>query len=281
MKQIIATSIEEDAPEGDITSSNLIPPNAIAHAKLHARQSGVLSGTEIIQEVFRQIDPTVIVEVHVTDGQTFSAGDEIATISGNAKSVLQGERIALNFAQRMSGIATLTAAFVHAVAGTSAQILDTRKTTPGLRKFERQAVVHGGGHNHRFSLSDAVLIKDNHLAVLQSAGKGITAELLDLRTKVPTGVTIEVEVDRLDQIEPVLAGNVDIIMLDNFTLEDLRTGVEMINGKAIVEASGGVTLETVRQIADTGVDRISVGSLTHSATAIDLALDVDIEVHVQ
>jgi len=176
----------------------------------------------------------------------------------------------------MSGIATLTAAYVDAIAGTNARILDTRKTTPGLRVFERAAVVAGGGVNHRLNLSDAVLAKDNHLAVLTAGGKDLATELQRVRTLVGPEIKIEVEVDRINQIEPVLAGGVDIIMLDNFTLEELREGVALVAGRAIVEASGNVRLDTVRAIAETGVDVISVGALTHSARALDLGLDIEI-----
>jgi nicotinate-nucleotide pyrophosphorylase (carboxylating) len=190
--------------------------------------------------------------------------------------VLTAERIGLNFVQRMSGIATLTAKYVEAVAGTKARIVDTRKTTPGLRAFERHAVVSGGGRNHRFSLSDAVMAKDNHLAILTAGGKDLTTELRRVKNELPHTMKLEVEVDRLDQIPAVLAAGVDIIMLDNFNLDDLRAGVALISGKAIVEASGGVNLDTVAAIAATGVDVISVGALTHSARALDLGLDVKI-----
>ena len=190
--------------------------------------------------------------------------------------MLTAERIGLNFVQRMSGIATLTAKYVEAVAGTKARIVDTRKTTPGLRAFERHAVVSGGGRNHRFSLSDAVMAKDNHLAILTAGGKDLTTELRRVKNELPHTMKLEVEVDRLDQIPPVLAAGVDIIMLDNFSLEDLRAGVALIDGKAVVEASGGVNLDTVAEIAATGVDVISVGALTHSARALDLGLDVKI-----
>jgi nicotinate-nucleotide pyrophosphorylase (carboxylating) len=192
--------------------------------------------------------------------------------------VLTAERIGLNFVQRMCGIATLTSLYVAKVAGTKAAILDTRKTTPGLRVFERQAVLNGGGRNHRFSLSDMVMAKDNHLAVLTAGGKDLTTELRRVKAELPAGIKLEVEVDRLDQIPPVLAAEVDIIMLDNFKLEDLRQGVELIDGKCVVEASGGVNLDTVGEIAKTGVDVISVGALTHSARALDLGLDVKLEV---
>jgi nicotinate-nucleotide pyrophosphorylase (carboxylating) len=215
--------------------------------------------------------------MHIEDGATFVAGQKLATITGPARAVLTAERIGLNFTQRMCGIATLTAQYVAKVAGTKANILDTRKTTPNLRAFERQAVLDGGGRNHRFSLSDMVMAKDNHLAVLTAGGKDLTTELKRVKAELPAGVKLEVEVDRIDQIAPVLAAAVDIIMLDNFSLSDLREGVALIGGKCVVEASGGVNLETVGEIAKTGVDVISVGALTHSARALDLGLDVNIE----
>jgi nicotinate-nucleotide pyrophosphorylase (carboxylating) len=190
--------------------------------------------------------------------------------------VLTAERVALNFVQRMSGIATLTSRFVAAVAHTDARIADTRKTTPGLRAFEKHAVLCGGGRSHRFGLSDAVMAKDNHLAVLQARGLSITEALIHARAQLGHTTHLEVEVDRLDQIEPVLAAGVDTIMLDNFDLDDLRAGVALVAGRAIVEASGTVTLETVGAIAETGVDVISSGALTHSAPALDLGLDITV-----
>lgn len=208
------------------------------------------------------------------DGERFSAGDVLARVAGPARSVLTAERVALNFAQRMSGIATLTDLFVTEVAGTGVRIVDTRKTTPGLRALERHAVVSGGGHNHRWGLSDAVMAKDNHLATLAANGISVTEGLLMMRQKLGHTTHIEVEVDRLDQIEAVLAAGVDTVMLDNFSIEDLRRGVALIDGRALVEASGNVSLATVRAIAQTGVDVISVGALTHSVASIDLGLDI-------
>jgi nicotinate-nucleotide pyrophosphorylase (carboxylating) len=223
-------------------------------------------------------DPAIEVDLAVADGDAFEAGDTLATVTGPARAVLQGERVALNFVQRMSGIATLTAAFVAEVAHTSARIVDTRKTTPGLRAFERHAVRSGGGHNHRYSLSDAVMAKDNHLAVLTAqSGLSVTDALRRVRSELSHTTHLEVEVDRIDQIEPVLAAGVDTIMLDNFTLDQLREGVAIVGGRAIVEASGNVSLATVRDIAETGVDVISSGALTHSVRSLDLGLDVVLE----
>jgi len=272
----VAGALEEDAPWGDITSEMLILASATARADLVARESGIFSGGEVFAAAFRLTDPDIDVELIVEDGEFFEKGAVLAVVSGPARGVLTAERIGLNFVQRMSGIATLTARYVAEVAHTGARIVDTRKTTPGLRAFERHAVVNGGGHNHRFSLSDAVMAKDNHLAVLAQKGVSVTAVLQGAIARLPHTTHVEVEVDRLEQIDAVLAAGIGTVMLDNFSLADLRRGVEQIAGRAVVEASGGVSFETVRAIAETGVDVISVGALTHSARALDLGLDVRI-----
>lgn len=274
--RVVAAALEEDAPWGDITSEMLIPASATASADLVAREPGIFSGGEVFTTAFRLTDPAIRVELTIEDGERFEEGAVLAVVSGPARGVLTAERIGLNFVQRMSGIAALTARYVAEVAHTGARIADTRKTTPGLRAFERHAVINGGGHNHRYSLSDAVMAKDNHLAVLAASGLSVTAALQGAIARLPHTTHVEVEVDRLDQIDAVLAAGVGTIMLDNFSLEDLRRGVEQIGGRAIVEASGGVSLESVRAIAETGVDVISVGALTHSARALDLALDIRI-----
>ena len=276
IEEVVQRALNEDAPWGDVTSEHLTPANATATAELSARESGVFSGADVFAAAFLLTDPSVEVQLFLEDGDTFVAGQELGVVTGSARSILTAERIGLNFVQRMSGIATLTAKYVEAVAGTAARIVDTRKTTPGLRAFERHAVVSGGGRNHRFSLSDAVMAKDNHLAILTAGGKDLTTELRRVKNELPHTMKLEVEVDRLDQIPAVLAAGVDIIMLDNFNLDDLRSGVALIAGKAVVEASGGVNLDTVAAIAATGVDVISVGALTHSARALDLGLDVQI-----
>lgn len=273
----VAAALEEDAPWGDLTSEALIPENAVARADLVARERGVFSGGEVFEAAFRLTDPAIDVELVVEDGEWFEPGAVLAVVTGPARGVLTAERIGLNFVQRMSGIATLTGTYVAEVAHTGTRIADTRKTTPGLRAFERKAVRDGGGRNHRHSLSDAVMAKDNHLAVLAQKGVSPTAALLAAKDLLPHTAHIEVEVDRLEQIEPVLAAGIGTIMLDNFSLADLRTGVAQVAGRATVEASGGVSLETVRAIAETGVDVISVGALTHSARALDLGLDVRID----
>ncbi|HWI32508.1 MAG TPA: carboxylating nicotinate-nucleotide diphosphorylase [Microbacterium sp.] len=273
----VAAALEEDAPWGDLTSEALITAEATARAELVGRETGVFSGGEVFAAAFRLTDPRIEVELIVEDGEFFPAGTTLAVVSGPARGILTGERVGLNFAQRMSGIATLTSLYVAEVAHTGARIADTRKTTPGLRAFERHAVVNGGGHNHRHSLSDAVMAKDNHLAVLAQKGVSVTAALQGAIARLPHTTHVEVEVDRLDQIDAVLAAGVGTIMLDNFSLGDLRRGVEQVGGRTTVEASGGVSLASVRAIAETGVDVISVGALTHSAPALDLGLDIRID----
>ncbi len=274
---VVRAALLEDAPWGDITSELLIPETAYASARLVSRESGVFSGGAVFAAAMSAANPAIRTELHVADGETFAAGATLATVAGPARAVLQAERVALNLVQRMSGIATQTAQYVGEISHTQARIVDTRKTTPGLRAFERHAVRSGGGHNHRFSLSDAVMAKDNHLAVLTSqSGLSVTDALRAVRDQLSHTTHLEVEVDRIDQIEPVLAAGVDTIMLDNFTVDQLREGVALVAGRALVEASGNVNLSTVRSIAETGVDVISVGALTHSVRSLDLGLDVDI-----
>lgn len=276
LTRVVSSALEEDAPWGDLTSTALLPADATATADLVAREAGVFSGGDVFAVAFTLTDPTVAVDVHVGDGDAFAPGDVLASASGPARSLLTAERVALNFVQRMSGIATLTAAYVHAVEGTGVRIADTRKTTPGLRAFERHSVVSGGGSNHRYSLSDAVMAKDNHLAVLTRTGADLATALREALTRLPHTTHVVVEVDRLDQIPAVLDGGADTVLLDNFSLADLRAGVALIGERATAEASGGVNLDTVRGIAETGVDVISVGALTHSARALDLGLDLRI-----
>ena len=275
--RVVGAALEEDAPWGDLTSTTLLPADATATADLVAREPGVFSGGEVFATAFARTDPGLMIDLHVADGDEFAAGDALASVSGAARSILTAERVALNFAQRMSGIATLTAAYVAAVAGTQARIADTRKTTPGLRAFERHAVASGGGRNHRYSLSDAVMAKDNHLAVLTRSGLDLASALRDALSRLPHTTHVVVEVDRLDQIPAVLYGGAHTVLLDNFSLDELRQGVALIGDRAIVEASGGVDLDTVGDIARCGVDVISVGALTHSARALDLGLDLRID----
>ncbi|MCA1305791.1 carboxylating nicotinate-nucleotide diphosphorylase [Microbacterium esteraromaticum] len=277
LERTVRAALEEDAPWGDITSTALLPEEATATADLIAREEGVFSGGDVFSAAFLLTDSAVQVDGLVADGARFVAGDVLATVTGPARSVLTAERVALNFTQRMCGIATLTARYVDAVAGTGVRIADTRKTTPGLREFERHAVLSGGGSNHRRSLSDAVMAKDNHLAVLQASGQDLASALRAGLARLPHTTHVVIEVDRLDQIAAVLEGGADTVLLDNFSLDDLRAGVQMLSGRAVAEASGGVILDTVRSIAETGVQVISVGALTHSARALDLGLDLRID----
>lgn len=270
----VARALHEDAPWGDVTVQSTIPESAQFEARLTARESGTFAGGAVFAEAFRQLDPEVRVHGLVADGHRFTAGDTLAILSGNARAILTAERVALNFVQRMSGIASLTARYVHLVEGTDAAIADTRKTTPGLRAFEKHAVRAGGGMNHRFGLSDAVMIKDNHLAALGATeSTAITEALLSLKRRVGHTTSIIVEIDALSQLLPVLDAEVTGILFDNFSLDDLREAVRIAKGLVVCEASGGVHLDTVRNIAETGVDVISVGRLTHGAAALDLGLD--------
>jgi nicotinate-nucleotide pyrophosphorylase (carboxylating) len=272
----VDAALAEDAPQGDVTSMAFVPESAVATADLTAREPGVFAGAEVFEVAMTRIDDRVKVTNLAADSAHFDAGDILATVEGPARAVLQGERVALNFVQRMSGIATATARYVDAIAGTGVRVLDTRKTTPLLRAFEKYAVACGGGTNHRFSLSGAAMAKDNHLAVLLEAFDGDLAKAIaDGASRLPAGISLEVEVDRLDLIEPVLAaGVVSTIMLDNFSLDDLRQGVALVARRAVIEASGGITLDTIRGVAETGVDVISVGALTHHIDSLDLGLDV-------
>lgn len=271
---IVQRALEEDAPWGDLTTTTLVPADAGATGRFVAREPGVVCGLPVAALVFAQLDGAVQFRATVAEGTHVVAGDTLAVIEGLARALLTGERLALNLLQRMSGIATTTACYVAAVRGTGATIVDTRKTAPGLRLLDKYAVRCGGGGNHRFSLSDGMLVKDNHLAVAGGDDTALTARLRGARAVLPHTARMEVEVDRLDQIDDVLAAGVDTIMLDNFSLDDLRSGVQRIAGRALVEASGGVTLDRVRAIAATGVDLISVGALTHSAPALDMGLDI-------
>jgi len=279
VREILERAFAEDAPAGDITSQLLIPAGATATAVLNARVPGVFSGATVFRDAMLLIDPDTDVELLLADGEAFDAGTHLARVRGRARSVLLAERVALNLVQRMSAIATKTAEFVKLTEGTAARITDTRKTTPGLRVLERFAVRCGGGANHRYSLSDAVLAKDNHLAVMTGGDPAkLTGLLAAAKAQLGHTTHFEVEVDSIDQIEPVLAAGVDTIMLDNFTVEELRAGVALVGGRARVEASGNVNLQTVAGIAATGVDVISIGGLTHSVAALDLGLDVELSV---
>jgi nicotinate-nucleotide pyrophosphorylase (carboxylating) len=274
IEQAVRRALKEDLGRaGDITSAATIPAGKNAKAKLVARKAGVLAGLACAAQSFRAIDADVSFRAKTRDGAKLAVGETVAEIEGSAIGILSGERVALNFVGHLSGIATLTAAYVAKIAHTGTKILDTRKTIPGLRALEKYAVRCGGGVNHRFGLDDAVLIKDNHIAV---AG-GIAPALKAARAAVGHLVKVEIEVDSLDQLAEVLqTGGADAVLLDNMDTATLKRAVEMARGKLVLEASGGVTLETVAKIAETGVDVISSGALTHSAPALDVALDIDI-----
>lgn len=269
---IVRDALAEDAATNDITSIATIVSDRRARGAIVAREAGVIAGIPLLREAFRQRDPIVSVRSTVRDGRHVRASTPVIFITGHARGLLSGERVALNFLQHLSGIASLTARYVDAVKGTGAKILDTRKTTPGWRRLEKYAVRAGGGLNHRMDLSSAVLIKDNHLAALNG---DVELAVRRAREAAPEDTPIEVECDSLDQVRSALVAEADVIMLDNMSIGTMTQAVELVNGRAVTEASGGVTLETVRSIAETGVDWISVGALTHSAKALDLALDFD------
>jgi len=271
-KALVAAALEEDDARHDITTAATVVSDRRARCRLVARQTGVISGLGLAREAFEQLDKAVTIRTEHEDGTRVTSQTPVMFLSGHARGLLSAERVALNFVQRLSGVATLTARYVEAIAGTGAHILDTRKTTPGWRRLEKYAVRCGGGLNHRFYLSSGVLIKDNHLA---AADGDVALAVKRARAVAPEGIKIEVECDRLDQVRVAVDAGVDIIMLDNMGLADLREAVKLVDGRAVTEASGGVKLDTVRSIAETGVNWISVGALTHSAPALDLALDFD------
>jgi nicotinate-nucleotide pyrophosphorylase (carboxylating) len=270
LAETVRRALSEDIDRGDITSEACVEPTALGTATLNARERVVVCGLPIIEEVFAQVDLLVDVDAHVQDGDVVEAGTSIATLCGPATSILLGERVALNFLQRLTGVATMTRAFVDALPGGSGtRITDTRKTTPGLRAFERYAVRCGGGHNHREDLGAAVLIKDNHIA----AAGGCTQAIERARAYAPHTCRIECEVDTPAQLEEALAAGADIVMLDNFNDEEVRDALASVDGQAIVEVSGGITLERIAALGALGVDVISVGALTHSSPSCDLGLD--------
>lgn len=262
--------LEDLGSYGDITTRTVIDDTTQCTARINAREAAVVSGMQVAALAFRLVDADLLVEVHKPDGDTCVAGDAIMTITGKARSVLSGERVALNFAGRLAGIATKTAGFVAETKGTQTRVTCTRKTTPGLRIVEKLAVLHGGGFNHRYSLSDAILIKDNHIA----AAGGVAAALEQVKAKASHMTAVEIEVDTLGQLEEVLAvGGASVVLLDNMDNTKLREAVTMVDGRMVTEASGNVTLERIASIAATGVDYVSSGALTHSATTVDFGLD--------
>ena len=275
VRAIIARALDEDIGGGDVTTDNSVPADQRSVAILLAKQDGVLCGVHVFSETLAMVDSGVTAKVARPDGADVGKGDVVARIEGPTRALLTGERTALNFVQRLSGIATLTAAFAARLRGLPTRLVDTRKTTPGLRLLEKYAVRVGGGHNHRFNLADAVLLKDNHLAALRSRGLDLADAIRTIKGRVPHTMKVEVEVTALEQIDAALAGGADIILLDNMRNDDMREAVRRIGGRALTECSGNVTLETIRERAETGVDLISAGALTHSAKALDISLEVD------
>jgi nicotinate-nucleotide pyrophosphorylase (carboxylating) len=271
IRQLVESALAEDIGQGDITSALTVPETAVCVARISVRESGVIAGIEVAKAAFASVDPSVRFDPRVADGQTVSPGEVLAIVSGNSRSVLSGERVALNFMQRLSGVATKTAQFVALVAGTRARIVDTRKTTPGLRAVEKYAVRVGGGANHRFGLSDGILIKDNHIIAAGGVGKAVLAA----KAGAPHALKVEVEVRTLDELREALDAGADAVLLDNMDIDTMHRAVESASGKVVLEASGGVNEATVAEIARTGVDIISVGALTHSVRALDIGMDFD------
>ena len=270
LQDLISRAIAEDLGSGDVTSEAIIPRDAASTAVIRAKQDLVLAGMDAAQEVFRQIDASIAFTPHARDSERIAAGAEIAAVSGRTIGLLAGERVALNLLQHLSGIATLTAMYVKSVQGTKARILDTRKTLPGLRRLEKEAVRLGGGQNHRMGLYDMVLIKDNHIAAAGSITKAASLA----RSRAGGSTRIEVETATLAEVLEALAAGADIIMLDNMPIAQMQEAVRLVGGRVTVEASGNVSLENVRAIAETGVDLISVGALTHSAAAADISMKI-------
>ena len=273
--QLITLALAEDVGPGDVTAASVVPADTRVTGILLAKEAGVLAGLDAVARVFRTVDPRIAWEPAMADGDALVVGDVVGRLAGPARSVLTAERTALNLLQRLSGVATATRRYVDAVAGTGATLVDTRKTTPGMRVLEKAAVRAGGGSNHRVGLFDGILIKDNHLLAV---GGDITLAVRRARAGAPHTLRVEVEIDDLAQLEPAIAAGADIVMLDNMDVATMREAVARAGGRVLLEASGGVRLETVGAIAATGVDLISVGALTHSAPALDISLDLDLHV---
>ena len=277
VKPIIDLALAEDLGQGDITSNLLIPPQLRGRAHILAKAKGILAGGEVAKQVFLCTDRSLKVKLLVKDGTEIKPGDIIATVSGSVASILRAERVALNFLQRLSGIATQTAQYAAQVHNLPVKIVDTRKTSPGLRLLEKYAVRMGGGHNHRFDLSDAILIKDNHLVALRALGLSLKEIITKARQNAPPGVTVEVEVTSAEEAVTAAEAGADVIMLDNMTPDEMRHAVDLIAGRAEVEASGGIRLDNVRPVALTRVNFISIGALTHSYRSLDISLELEPE----
>jgi nicotinate-nucleotide pyrophosphorylase (carboxylating) len=276
IRRAVQAALAEDIGEGDATTMATVPEDAMANARMCAREALVVAGVGFAEAAFREISADIQIKRLIQDGQRANAHKPIMEISGRARTILSAERVALNFVQRLSGVATLTAQFVDAIKGTRAQILDTRKTTPGWRRFEKYAVACGGGRNHRMGLFDMILIKDNHLVALRNASPNPIAVAVESARKKFPRLKIEVEADTLNQVEQAVDAGADFILLDNMNPVQLRLAVQKAKGHAQTEASGGITLATVAAVADTGVDFISIGALTHSARAVDIGLDFEV-----
>jgi len=275
LRRIALASLEEDGAFDDVTTGALVPPDLTGKAILLAKQAGVIAGLPVAAAVFRAVDASLAFRPLVEEGARVQPGDVIAEVEGPVHAILRGERVALNLLQRLSGVATATARLVDAVDGLPARILDTRKTTPGLRALERYAVRMGGGQNHRWNLATGILVKDNHWRAVEAAGGDVASAVRQLREKAP-GMRIEVEVTSIDEARQALAAGVDALLLDNMGLEETRLVVQMARGRATTEASGGITEATVRAVAETDVDFISVGAITHSAAALDISLEIEV-----
>ncbi len=273
---IIDRALAEDLASQDPTTTTLIPPDQQGQALIVAKASGVLAGPTVATAVFARVEPSLETEVMLPDGAVLEPGTQIARIRGPVSGILRGERTALNFMQRMSGIATGTARYVTAVEGLPVQILDTRKTVPGLRYLDKHAVRMGGGHNHRLNLADGILIKDNHIAALRAVGLSLGDIVRTALEKAPHTIKVEVEVETVEEAREAVEAGAHIVLLDDMGLEDMDASVSIARGRALTEASGGITLENVRAVAETGVDLISVGALTHSVTALDISLDLQV-----
>ncbi len=273
MRRVISAALEEDLAHGDLTSTLLIPPTLLARADIIAKGHMIVAGVAVAREVFQAVDSTIALTTHFGDGTMVRPSTTILSMKGKAQSLLQGERIALNFLQRLSGISTLTHQFCEAVRDYPIAIVDTRKTTPGLRALEKWAVRLGGGKNHRFSLYDGILIKDNHLMAMASQGMNIAQTCLWARQHAPHGLRICIEVETIAQVRQALKGKADVLLLDNMTPDQVRQAIAIIQKQALVEVSGGMTLNNIRAMAEVGPDFISIGALTHSAPSMDLSMD--------
>ncbi len=275
LRQLARAALEEDGWRDDVTTRALVPEDQRGRAIITAKEPGVVAGLAAAEAVFQAASPSISFRAVVPEAATVAAGDTIAEVDGPIAALLTAERVALNLLQRLSGIATATRNLVEAVASLDVVILDTRKTTPGLRELERYAVRAGGGTNHRFNLSDGILIKDNHLAAARDRDLSIAQVVARVREAAPDGMPVEIEVTNVEEAREALDGGADVVLLDNMGLEDMRAAVELADGRALTEASGGVTAGNVRAVAETGVDRISVGALTHSPRALDISMKIE------